>query len=44
MLEFVEKVRDAKISKDEIHDILLIGGSTRIPCVQKLLQASMERS
>ena len=38
-LESVEKaLRDAKISKDEIHDILLIGGSTRIPYVQKLLQ------
>ncbi|XP_019853974.1 PREDICTED: heat shock cognate 71 kDa protein-like [Amphimedon queenslandica] len=38
-LEFIEKaLRDAKISKDEIHDILLIGGSTRIPYVQKLLQ------
>ncbi|CAF1352445.1 unnamed protein product [Rotaria sordida] len=38
-LELVEKaLRDAKIDKDNIHDIILIGGSTRIPKVQQLLQ------
>jgi L1 cell adhesion molecule like protein len=35
----VEKViRDAKMSKSDIHDIVLVGGSTRIPKVQKMLQ------
>jgi L1 cell adhesion molecule like protein len=37
-LEPVERVlKDAKISKGEIHDIVLVGGSTRIPKVQELL-------
>uniref|UniRef100_A0A1A9X5U4 Heat shock 70 kDa protein cognate 4 n=1 Tax=Glossina brevipalpis TaxID=37001 RepID=A0A1A9X5U4_9MUSC len=35
----VEKaLRDAKLDKSQIHDIVLVGGSTRIPKVQKLLQ------
>ena len=35
----IEKVlKDSKISKSEIHDIVLVGGSTRIPKVQQLLQ------
>ena len=34
----VEKVlRDAKMDKSSIHDVVLVGGSTRIPKVQKLL-------
>merc|ERR1712243_135792 len=38
-LEPVEKaMRDAKMDKATIHDIVLVGGSTRIPKVQKLLQ------
>ena len=38
-LEPVEKaLRDAKMDKAAIHDIVLVGGSTRIPKVQKLLQ------
>ncbi|ROT62011.1 heat shock protein 70 [Penaeus vannamei] len=38
-LEPVEKaLRDAKLDKSSIHDIVLVGGSTRIPKVQKLLQ------
>lgn len=37
-LDPVEKaVRDAKLDKSAIHDIVLVGGSTRIPKVQKLL-------
>jgi len=37
-LEPVEKVlRDAKMSKSDIHDIVLVGGSTRIPKIQNLL-------
>jgi len=31
-------IRDAKMDKGAIHDIVLVGGSTRIPRVQKLLQ------
>nr|QGN03550.1 heat shock protein 70-2 [Dugesia japonica] len=38
-LEPVEKaLRDAKLDKHTIHDIVLVGGSTRIPKIQKLLQ------
>lgn len=34
----VEKaLRDAKMDKSQMHDIVLVGGSTRIPKVQKLL-------
>jgi len=34
----VEQVlRDSKISKDNIHEIVLVGGSTRIPKIQALL-------
>jgi heat shock protein 1/8 len=37
-LEPVERVlRDAKMDKGEIHDIVLVGGSTRIPKIQQLL-------
>jgi len=38
-LEPVEKaLRDSKLDKGGVHDIVLVGGSTRIPKVQKLLQ------
>merc|ERR1711892_936971 len=38
-LEPVEKaMRDAKMDKNAINDIVLVGGSTRIPKIQKLLQ------
>merc|ERR1719421_1216500 len=34
----VEKVlRDAKIAKNRVHDVVLVGGSTRIPKVQTML-------
>merc|ERR1739844_852691 len=37
-LDPVEKsLRDAKMDKSAIHDIVLVGGSTRIPKIQKLL-------
>jgi heat shock protein 1/8 len=37
-LEPVEKaLRDAKMDKSSVHEIVLVGGSTRIPKVQKLL-------
>ena len=35
----VEQVmKDAKMSKDQVHDIVLVGGSTRVPKVQQLLR------
>lgn len=35
----VEKaLNDAKLDKGSIHDVVLVGGSTRIPKIQKLLQ------
>ncbi|KAK9927437.1 hypothetical protein M0R45_024620 [Rubus argutus] len=38
-MEPVEKcLRDAKMDKSIIHDVVLVGGSTRIPKVQQLLQ------
>uniref|UniRef100_H2LPP0 Heat shock cognate 70 n=1 Tax=Oryzias latipes TaxID=8090 RepID=H2LPP0_ORYLA len=38
-IEPVEKaLRDAKMDKSQIHDVVLVGGSTRIPKIQKLLQ------
>ncbi|XP_071633909.1 heat shock 70 kDa protein cognate 4 [Temnothorax longispinosus] len=38
-LEPVEKaLRDAKMDKAQVHSIVLVGGSTRIPKIQKLLQ------
>lgn len=38
MIDPVEKVlRDTDIPKSDVNDILLVGGSTRIPMKQKLL-------
>lgn len=38
-IEPVEKVlRDAKMDKGSIHEVVLVGGSTRIPKIQALLQ------
>ncbi|XP_061435942.1 heat shock cognate 71 kDa protein-like [Lethenteron reissneri] len=38
-LDPVEKaMRDAKLDKSQIQDLVLVGGSTRIPKIQKLLQ------
>ena len=38
-LEPVEKVlRDAKLDKSSIHEVVLVEGSTRIPKIQKMLQ------
>merc|ERR1711967_171561 len=37
-MEPVEKVlRDSKLSKSQVHEIVLVGGSTRIPKVQEML-------
>ncbi|TKY64892.1 Heat shock cognate 70 kDa protein [Spatholobus suberectus] len=37
-MEFVEKcLMDAKMDKSSVHDVVLVGGSTRIPKVQQLL-------
>ena len=41
-MEPVEKaLRDAKLDKGQIHEVVLVGGSTRIPKIQKLLQDFM---
>ena len=38
ILESVERaLRDAKFRKDEIEDVILVGGSSRIPKIQKIL-------
>uniref|UniRef100_A0A7S0DX51 Heat shock protein 70 n=1 Tax=Hanusia phi TaxID=3032 RepID=A0A7S0DX51_9CRYP len=38
-LDPVDRVlRDSKISKGQVHEIVLVGGSTRIPKIQSLLQ------
>ncbi|XP_060526373.1 heat shock 70 kDa protein cognate 2 [Cylas formicarius] len=38
-LQPVEKaLNDAKLDKSAIHDVVLVGGSTRIPKIQKMLQ------
>merc|ERR1711939_63585 len=38
-MDQVEKVlRDSKIAKNRVHDVVLVGGSTRIPKVQTMLQ------
>ncbi|KFM57777.1 Heat shock protein 70 B2, partial [Stegodyphus mimosarum] len=38
-LEPVERaLKDAKLDKSSIHDVVLVGGSTRIPKIQKLLK------
>ncbi|OXA55568.1 heat shock protein 68 [Folsomia candida] len=38
-LEPVSKaLNDAKMDKSQIHDVVLVGGSTRIPKIQKMLQ------
>lgn len=38
-LEPVERaLKDAKLDKGSIHDVVLVGGSTRIPKIQKLLK------
>ena len=41
-MEPVEKaLRDAKMDKSQISDVVLVGGSTRIPKIQKILQDFM---
>ncbi|XP_026319196.1 heat shock 70 kDa protein cognate 4-like [Hyposmocoma kahamanoa] len=32
-------LRDAKMSKEDIHEVVLIGGSTRIPYIQQMVKA-----
>jgi len=32
-----QAIRDAKLDKSSIHDVVLVGGSTRIPKIQKIL-------
>ncbi|VBB18837.1 heat shock protein 70, partial [Yasminevirus sp. GU-2018] len=37
LTEVEKALRDAKMSKSDIHEVVLVGGSTRIPKVQQLL-------
>lgn len=37
MNQVEQALRDAKLSKGDIHEVVLVGGSTRIPRIQKLL-------
>jgi L1 cell adhesion molecule like protein len=38
IMELIEKVlRDSKLKKTHVHEIVLVGGSTRIPKVQKMI-------
>ena len=44
MLQIVEKVlTDSKLTKAEIHDIVLVGGSTKIPKVKSMVEEFFER-
>ena len=36
-----QALRDAKMDKRQIHEVVLVGGSTRIPRIQKMLQEFM---
>ena len=38
MVPVEQVLRDAKISKSQVHEIILVGGSTRIPKIQQLLK------
>ena len=38
MLCNLQALEDAKLKKDQIHEIVLVGGSTRIPKVQQLIK------
>jgi heat shock protein 1/8 len=43
-MEPVEEVlKDSKLSKSQVHEIVLVGGSTRIPKVQEMLSTSTAR-
>jgi len=35
-------LKEAKLTKDDIDEVILIGGSTRIPKVQQLLQEEFD--
>lgn len=38
MIPVTQVLKDAGMSKTEIHQVILVGGSTRIPKVQELLK------
>jgi len=43
-LEPVRKaLKDAKLSKNDINKVILVGGSTRIPCVQELIKKELNQ-
>ncbi len=40
----LEAIRDAKIAKHEINEVLLVGGSTRMPAVQELVKTELGKT
>ena len=36
-----EAMKDAKLTKNDINKVILVGGSTRIPCVQELIKKEL---
>jgi L1 cell adhesion molecule like protein len=38
MVPVEQVLRDAKMAKDQVHDVVLVGGSSRIPRIQNLLR------
>jgi len=38
-----QAIKDAKLTKDQIHRVVLVGGPTRMPVVQKFLETSIGR-
>lgn len=38
LLAWAQALEDAKMKKDDIHEIVLVGGSTRIPKVQAIIK------
>lgn len=40
----LEALRDSKLTKAQIHEIVLVGGSTRIPKIQKILKSQFKEN
>ncbi|MCR1808762.1 molecular chaperone DnaK [Haploplasma modicum] len=36
-----QAIKDSKLSKDQIHQVILVGGSTRIPAVQEMVKKEL---
>ncbi len=42
-IPFEKAIKDAKIDKSKIHEVVLVGGSTRIPSIQKLVEDTTDK-